>query len=77
MYIGKFKLQNGQTNEITYIPIYFKKPSLNDVNNILRKYKLPSITIKDYKILYDDDRIIFLKCNSLHSISFIKKEWEY
>lgn len=75
MYIGKFEIYKYNTDKTITVPIFFKRPSFNEVNNILSKYNCPKITLDSYKILYEDNRCIHsgYSINELCSIYFIRK----
>lgn len=78
MYIGKLELRDESKDKLIVVPLYFKKPTYNEVNNILRKYNFPKMKLDHYKILFDPDRRIFLTENAtLYSVTFIRSGYKY
>lgn len=82
MYIGKFLLNSKDLKRPIEIPVFFRHPTLTEVNNILRKHNFPTMTIKEFQSLYLNRTEYYSFCvylgNSLHySIEFVEKGLRY
>lgn len=82
MYIGKFLLYSKGFKKPLEIPVFFRKPNLTEINNILRKYNFPIMNKKEFKQLYlcstqYYNYRVYLDDSLNYSIEFIEKYLKY